>query len=235
MSYVIDIEAFDDSDLLDPRLKRRKVHDSRSRFFATPASKTRQPTQNIRHERKAPIWDQGMLGSCTANAFLGMLMTEPFHTWGGGKWRFAEPDCVSFYSLETRLDPFTGSYPPEDTGSAFLYAAKAGKQMKYIRKYEHAFNTTSALNWLVAQPINIGVTWYESMMETDKQGFVVPRGRIAGGHEICVDEINSSKRYVEFSQSWGDSWGPLKGRGRMTWETLDTLLRQDGDVGSVVT
>lgn len=221
-------------DVLDPRLKRFMMHDPRSRNHPVAASRAKYPTKNVRHERKADIWDQGEIGDCTANAFLGMLMTEPLHSLAGGKWAFTEKDCVPFYSLETKLDNavIPGVYPPNDTGSTFLYAAKAGQQLRYIRSYQHAFGLAQTLNLLVDYPINLGIDWYEGMMDTDRKGFVKPGGRLAGGHEICVDEINSSGEYIGFSQSWGESWG-RSGRGYMTWASLDALLRADGDVGTV--
>jgi hypothetical protein len=222
---------------LDPRLGRHMMHDDRSRAFATGASKTRMPTTNVRHKRRAGIWNQGEIGSCTCNAELGLLMTEPFITQAGGigKWHFEESDCVALYKLATRLDNalIEGVYEPDDTGSTFLYASKAAKKQSLIRSYSHTFGTIQFLNQLVQTPMSLGINWYEGMMETDRRGFVLPRGRLAGGHQICVDEINCDKEYIGFAQSWGDDWSPLDGWGRMSFDTLDRLLREDGDAGTV--
>lgn len=221
---------------LDPRLGRHVMHDDRSRAFATAASKTRMPTANVKHERKASIWNQGQIGSCTANAELGVCMTEPFVSRSRIKRHFAEPDCVQLYSLSTHLDNtlIDGEYPPDDTGSTFLYASKAAKKLGYISGYQHTFGIVQFLNQLVQTPMSLGINWYEGMMDTDRKGFVWPRGNLAGGHQICVDEINCDKQYVGFAQSWDSDWGPLGGWGRMTWDVLGQLLRADGDGGTVV-
>lgn len=61
----------------DPRLKRHIHHDSESRRYAFDTSGL--SITSVRHTRRIPILDQGNLGSCTGNAGIGCLGTEPFY------------------------------------------------------------------------------------------------------------------------------------------------------------
>ena len=61
----------------DPRLGRHIVHDSRSPRVRQAVETTALPTRSIEHKRNGPIFDQGEIGSCTANAARGLLLTGP--------------------------------------------------------------------------------------------------------------------------------------------------------------
>lgn len=211
----------------DPRLKRHVVHDSRSRRFALPTGAA--PTTLTLWPRVGPILDQGNIGSCTANAALGLLMTQPFST--GKTW--TEEDALALYHEETVLDEseIPGVYPPTDSGSSGLYAMKALQARGLISSYWSAFALDAALAALVKGPIAVGSIWLQSMFTPDKAGLIAVnrRSQVAGGHEYVVDGFDPAKGAVRITNSWGTSWG-VKGQAWIKTADFGWLLSQQGDV-----
>lgn len=208
-------------------LGRLQIHDERSRGFALEPVAL--PTTPVMHTRRLPIFDQGQLGSCTANAALGMLCTGPLDM---GKW-WTEQDAVDFYSAETRIDDrlgIPGHYPPDDTGSCGLASMKLARSRGWIATYRHAFSVTTALGWLGKQPISIGIPWLNSMFNPGPGALthVDRRSGVAGGHQICLDGIDPVHSRVRFANSWGTSWGD-NGWAWLTYADLQWLLGQGGD------
>src|SRR5437764_15082615 len=108
---------------LDPRLGRHVHHDERSRAFALtpPVDKSTWHTKSIRIYDPSPNPNQ-TLGDCTGCA-KAMQMNAAGNRVSGVVLKLADADRI--YSLATTLDAFPGSYPPDDTGSSGLAAAKA--------------------------------------------------------------------------------------------------------------
>ncbi|MEK6443614.1 hypothetical protein [Pseudonocardia sp. T1-2H] len=220
----MDVHVFDRT---DPRLGRHQVHDPASRAFSLTS--TALPVQPVMHTRHVPIFDQGQVGSCTGNAGIGMLVTGP--NWRGKV--YTEADAVELYHEETLIDDreIPGHYPPDDTGSAGIYSAKALKARGLISGYRHGFTVTAALAELALRPITVGIPWLNSMFEPAKDG-VVPvlhRSGVAGGHQICFDGIDPGVRRVRFANSWGAGWGK-DGWGFLSYTDFAWLLSQGGDV-----
>ncbi len=226
----------------DPRLGRHIVHDDRSWNFALNPMHAL-PRQPVLHARHVEIWDQGDIGSCTANAALGMISTGAFalvtqqimdktnSSWNG----FRETDAVALYTEETLLDDreIPGHYPPDDTGSAGIYSCKALQKRGLIKTYRHMFTLEAALAALAKQPISIGIPWYNSMFEPSKRtGVVKIKGAVAGGHQICFDGIDPNKKLARFANSWGEGWGQ-DGWGWISFDDLGRLLKEGGDAVTV--
>jgi len=161
-------------------------------------------------------------------------------------WPFApnQDGAVALYSAATAVDPFQGTYPPDDTGSDGLSIAKVLKARGIISGYLWAFTLDEALAQLMRTPVLTGVPWLESMFETDSTGHpghVVIRAdsKSAGGHELCVDELvvgskpDRSDWWVGGPNSWGTGWGD---GGRWYWTVPEWgwLLSQRGDVTAFV-
>lgn len=214
------------------RLGRHVEHDPRSRAFAIvmPHAITIDDLRNVRHRRFGGPLDQGHLGSCTGNAVAGCVNTLPIHR--SREHLLKEDDAVQIYSLATKLDEFEGVYPPTDSGSSGLAAAKAAQNMGLISGYQHAFSLEQALVALMEKPIITGVNWYEGFDNPDHHGHVEIAGQVRGGHEfeILGFEKNGTieDSYVEAENSWGSGWG-LHGRFRFKVSTWKQLLAEDGD------
>lgn len=207
-------------------LGRHQVHDERSRAYALPAVAL--PTKPVMHERHIPVFDQGELGCCTACAQLGMLSTGPLNL---GR-RFGMAEVRDFYHAETLIDDaeIPGHWPPDDTGSAGLYACKVAQARGWISGYRHAFDPTTAIGWLGKQPISIGVPWLNSMFTLGKGNLISVdrRSGVASGHQICLDGVDPTHSLVRVCNSWGTGWGD-QGRAWLRYADLAWLLGQGGD------
>jgi hypothetical protein len=150
----------------------------------------------------------------------------PLHI-AGTRW-LKEPQAVALYARATALDPFPGTYPPEDTGSDGLSVCKAAKELGLIDSYAWAFGQEHALDALQLAPVLVGIPWHNSMFRPDKKGYVHPDGNIVGGHEFVLFGDNC-KGKLTFLNSWGTDWG-VKGRFYMTYDDFGALLADQGDV-----
>jgi hypothetical protein len=210
------------------RLGRHVEHDPRSREFPFRLAAGTPTIRRVVH-RHYGVLDQGGLGSCTGNAAAGALNTVPLHRKGGRVWD--EDEAVAVYERATVLDTFPGEYPPDDTGSSGLAAAKACAWLGLISGYRHAFGITDALAALMAGPVITGVNWYEAFDQPDTAGRVSVGGQVRGGHEFVVigyEPGRDGEGTVLAVNSWGRGWGR---NGRFTFSTAmwAQLLAEDGD------
>jgi hypothetical protein len=219
----------DEHELRGHRLGRHVNHDPRSLAYPFKATGV-QPSSHRWSTDDTPILDQGQVGSCTGNATVGALLCQPFNSTLSDSQRASlnEDLAVQIYSAATKTDPIPGSYPPRDTGSDGLDVAKAATAMGYISGYTHAFSLSDALAALTIGPIIIGIHWYEGFDDPDGTGLVKISGRVRGGHEVCLDEIDVDSQVVWLRNSWSTSYG-LDGRVQMAWDTFDDLLGERGD------
>jgi hypothetical protein len=204
-------------------------HDSRSLAYEFDTSGL--TLISARHTRRAPIFDQGDLGSCTGNAAAGILGTDPH--WSGFTQTqqdgINEKLAVGIYSEATILDDIHGHYPPDDTGSDGLSVAKVLVHHGWSAGFLHTFTPQDALLTLGKFPFMMGCDWPEGFDSPDSSGVVKFTGSIRGGHEIEANEIDVANRLVWFCNSWGTSWG-LGGRFAMSFDTLAEVLDRQGDV-----
>ncbi len=168
-------------------LGRHVNHDPRSLNYAVrPRAAT---ATSRRWNRVTAILDQGQIGSCTGNASDGVLGTGPIHETvvaAKPEWDFGEPGAVEIYSLATTLDPIPGRYPPKDTGSDGLSAAKACVRLGLISGYLHCLSLDAVLTALQTGPLITGVNWYDSFDGPDANGLVSisDDAYVRGGHEF---------------------------------------------------
>lgn len=209
------------------RLGRNVGHDPRSLAYPyrNPVTLT-----SARHSCNIATLDQGDLGSCTGNATITALASSPlFDTLSKAQQiSLNEAEAIRIYSLATGLDSYPGVYPPEDTGSDGLDAAKAAQQLGFINGYTHALSLNDALSALVAGPVIVGVDWWSNFDLPKTNGEMPYGGTVRGGHELCLDQIDVENQRVWAHNSWGDSWGQ-DGRAWFSFTTLGKLLSSDGD------
>jgi hypothetical protein len=206
------------------RLGRHVDHDERSKGFPAP----RGTVQSVLHKRHTHPFDQGQLGSCTGNAMAGDLDTDPLFV--KGRYLY-ESKALALYKLATKIDPFPGTYPPEDTGSDGLSVMKAAQQLGYIKSYAHAFGLQHALEALALSSVITGCNWYDSMDSPSSSGLVTisPGASVRGGHEWEVLGVDATNQTVRCVNSWGTGWGDA-GYFVLRWSDWDRLLNEQGDV-----
>jgi len=207
-------------------LGRHVNHDERSRAF--PYVPPREVAlRTLAHRSYGLPLDQGQLGSCTGNAVAGACNTVPVHATGDPV--LTESDAIAIYHIATNLDPFEGSYPPDDTGSDGLSACRAAVRLGHINSYRHCFSIGDALQALQYHPVITGVNWYQDMFYPTRDGFVHPTGGLAGGHEFVVRGYVIAKRpYVLCMNSWGTGWG-ISGKFKLFVDEWEKLLGEQGD------
>ncbi len=206
------------------RLGRHIEHDPESRSFATVH--TTAPLQSASWVRYGDVFDQGDLGSCTCEAMCGVLMTGLFYN---SQRLITQDDCISLYEQATKLDRIPGHYPPDDTGSSGLAAAKAAHKRGWLRAYHHAFSLHAALASLGHGPGMLGINWYEGFdRPIGQRAELQIAGDVRGGHEVEICEIDVTAQLIRGVNSWGTGFGD-HGYFTMSFETLDKLLAEQGD------
>lgn len=219
-------------------LGRHVQHDPRSLAYAHGVL-PKTAIKSVDWPRRAPIFDQQSLGSCTGNAAAGLIATDSKARTGltsvavnGSVLPVDEDLAVQLYELATRLDDIKGSYPPDDTGSSGLGAAKALRKLGLASGYTHAFSLAALKSALQNGPVMVGTVWLESMFDADPAtGFVKVdrRSRVAGGHEYVLSAYNAAAEAFRIDNSWGESWG-LGGSAWLDESDVQWLLSQQGDV-----
>jgi hypothetical protein len=207
-------------------LGRFVEHDPQSRQY--PARRATQ-LKTVLWSHKAPVLDQGSLGSCTGNALAQCLNTTKFRLSRPNGRYLDESVARNLYSRATHLDSDPQYWPPTDTGSSGLAVAKAGMQLGYLTSYTHAFGMDHFLAAIQLSPVIIGSDWLEDMFNPSTKGWVNVSGNVAGGHEYLALGANMIGRYVTCLNSWGQGWG-VNGRFRIHFDDFAKLLANQGDV-----
>ena len=138
-------------------------------------------------------------------------------------------DALDGYSLATKLDPFQGTWPPTDTGSSGLAAAKAAVQLGIAEKYIWYFSVDDVLLALQEHPISFGGAWYYDMFNATRTNPVVrPTGSIAGGHQWVLSGYRAKEELIVGECWWGQSFG-LNGRFYISVDDFRSLMEDRGD------
>lgn len=220
-----------------PSLGRHVEHDPRSLQFAHGVL-PKTAIKSVDWTRRAPIFDQQSLASCTGNAAAGLVATDFLGRTGltsvtidGQVVPVDEDFAVRVYELATQLDNIDGTYPPDDTGSSGLGAAKALKKLGLAASYKHAFSLDALKSALQTGAAMAGTIWPESAFDVDGNGYLIVdrKSQIAGGHEYVISAYDAAKDAFRIDNSWGESWG-VHGSAWVTAADMQWLLSQQGDV-----
>lgn len=220
------------------RLGRHVNHDPRSLAFAI-CPRTVEP-RTVRWTRRIPVLNQGDLGSCVANAGVGVLGTDPFWSLLPADLqrtlsdaRTAEEYAVGVYRAITARDPFPGAWEPDDTGSDGLTLAKELTDRGLVSGYQHVTSLAAAHVAIQAGPFPVGTVWTSAMFTPDSSGLVTDAGTEQGGHEYVCDEYDAATDRWGFTNSWSTGWG-IAGRFYMSSQTFANLLARQGDATPLV-
>lgn len=206
--------------MTDPRLDRLEQFDSRSRDYPIRALiGTRPPRSYTWRPRTAPL-DQGREGACVGFAWAHELAARPHVV------PTDDSTARSIYRRAQQLDEWPGE---AYSGTSVLAGVKACRELGYYPEFRWAFgpdDVISAIGW--AGPVVLGVPWYESMYDTDPDGYVSIGGRVVGGHAILAYSVSVKGGFVRWQNSWGPGYGH-NGVGRLRFADLARLLSEGGE------
>jgi hypothetical protein len=145
-------------------------------------------------------------------------------------------DAQAVYTLATRLDPFPGQMPEQDTGSSGLAAAKAARQLGLLSgDYRWLFGGADEvvqhlMDPRTRTPVSIGTWWYEGLFRqrmdaTHAMPLVEPTGRRVGGHQYTARGYHKPTDTVGIRCWWGAGYRDV----RIKRLHLHDLLMDDGD------
>jgi hypothetical protein len=218
----LDIEVVEQH---DHRLGRQKVHDPASRAFAMPRlaiDRSLWRDKAVRLYEPLPNPNQ-RVGCCT-----GVAKCSQFNAVGNrvAGVVLGMADAERVYSQNTRIDPWEGEWPPDDTGSSGLASAKTAQALGMGGEYRWIFGGADEVvqNVMQGKVISVGTWWYESMFSRQPSGLVRVMGDRAGGHQWAVRGYDKSRDLV-LGRCW---WGEFRDFWIMRTE-LDALLRDGGD------
>lgn len=188
------------------------------------ASQKRSGTKNKSWVR-GRAYDQGILPHCVAFAGKGAFNSSPLSKLRPYRAR-ASFNTAEWYQGAQMNDQWAGE-AYDGTSALGLCRYLEGRGL--ISEYRWCFGLDDVLLTLShIGPVLLGVWWYDGMFEPDPEGFIVPHGAQAGGHEVELTGIRADRGYVTITNSWGTEWGQ-GGRCKIRFDDLALLLHQDGD------
>lgn len=201
-------------------LGRIVVPDDRDRAFPMKAAlELAVPPRPARKTWR--IWwkgDQGDTPMCVGYSWHGFLRSLPLLQ--------RDPSALWIYKRAQQIDEWPGE---EYEGSSVRAGVKALQEKGLIKNYVWAYNVDTIVEWLARNgPVVLGTTWYEDMFTPDRNGVVVPGGRIAGGHAYEAIGYDDPTEMIICQNSWGDPWG-LNGRFKISYDDLNELLKDQGE------
>ncbi len=167
------------------------------------------------------VWlNQGREGACTGFGMAHCMDNTP------RRWVMTEDAARTCYYEAQRRDEWHGeSY----SGSSVLGAMEAAMSFGWLNAYYWATSLDEIVHGVsLFGPMEIGVNWYEGMMDPDSAGYLNATGPIVGGHALCLSGVNMTYGFFELDNSWGKGWG-VNGSARMSFATVDRLRREQGE------
>jgi C1A family cysteine protease len=223
--------------------------DQRDHTYAAPAEfLTALPTKEDLRPNCPPVYDQGQLGSCTANAIGGAIEFEQMKQ---NAKAFVPSRLFIYYNervMEGTVDSDSGAQirdgikvvakqgvPPEDPdwpyditkfeekppAVAYQDAAK-----NKVMLYQRVNRTLNQFKGCLASgyPFVLGFTVYDSfesaqVARTGQLNMPQPGEQVAGGHAVMAVGFDDGLQRFIIRNSWGDSWG-MKGYFTMPYQYL---------------
>lgn len=211
-------------------LKIHRLPKEKLNLMSFPVARTTLPTKVDLRSKFPAIFDQGQLGSCTANALCGVVAYDDPKLIGSRLFLYYNerkvendiPDdagasledgvtCLTKYGLcpETEwvydISKFTTKPPDKCYTDALKHKALA---VKHINNDTTSMKTSLANNC----PFVVGISVYSSF-ESDavaRTGMVPmpkPADQLLGGHAVVCVGYDDAKKLWIMRNSWGSDWG----------------------------
>jgi hypothetical protein len=172
-----------------------------------------------------PVLDQGNTPQCVGYSWRQFLTSEPLQTLDG-------PSASQLYT-EAQLND---EWPGEDyDGSSVRGGAIALTTDGRLKNYVWGKSAADVRDFLISTgTVVMGTYWSRSMMTPDKNGVLKVGGRTDDGHAYLICGFDAPGNRFQMIQSWGEDWGPLKGKAWIKFADLDKLIRADGEACAAV-
>lgn len=195
------------------------------------------PRKFSRRSEMGPVRNQGQFGTCVGFGSAGVKDNQESREWGGKvqtsplyiyakcKQQDGIPDTEGTYPRVamkvlhqsgvckegtfpySRMSwPKMPAIPAEADNEAAQYKIGAYARITMLDEVKQAIVKDG--------PVLGGIMVCENFMNPSPDGFIsMPKGRIMGGHAICVvgynDDMTANGRtgYLEVRNSWGETWG----------------------------
>ena len=222
------------------------VPDLRDRVFL-PVSKANPKSVDLRPDAP-PIYDQGSLNSCCANAIAAAIWYEQRRA---GHARVPSPSRLFLYFNERVYDRVVPQNVPVSLRDAYKVAARLGvcpeplwpyRIRQYARRPSHGCYRLARQSRLAGyyrlhrelddfrscladgHPFALGVSVYPSLRtaRVHRTGLIpmpARHERLIGGHAILIVGYNDATERFIVRNSWGNQWGQ-QGYGQLPYEYL---------------
>jgi C1A family cysteine protease len=213
------------------------------------------PSKVDLRDKMPKIYDQGQLGSCTANAIAGAIQYDEMKE----ELKSTLPSRLFIYynerAMEGSVDYDAGAtirdgikvvhkigycdesmwpynisnFTLKPSNDCYKYADNH-KAIEYSRVYQNITDIKNSLN--NGFPIVFGISVYSSfesdnVSETGKIPMPKKDEYLLGGHAILAVGYNDTEQHIIFRNSWGEEWGD-NGYGYLPYEYIcNTGLASD--------
>ena len=210
-------------------LKIERLHPDKLKLMTLPINPSLPSMVDLRN-KMPPVFDQGQLGSCTANALCGVVGYDLPGFIGSRLFlyyneRTIEGDvlhdsgallsdgvkCLQTYGIcpETEWPYIISQFAVKPQQQCYTDALKH----KAISVQHINNDVTSMKNALAAgNPFVVGIVVYQSfetqtVTETGMVPMPQPNDKVLGGHAVVCVGYNDAKQLWIMRNSWGTSWG----------------------------
>jgi hypothetical protein len=191
---------------------------------------------NVFWRPSGPALDQLNLGSCTGNfgvnVRLSTLWARP-NSWPLDALGL-EAVAVDIYGAATRIDPWKGAWPPDDTGSNSASVLTIMRNRGLVSGWTTVQSFDGFQRQMQKGPCGFGSNWYSSMYAVKPGGNIEISGTVDGGHQYTARAIDYRTKRVMFDNSWGNDFGcELNGRGGLfylTFGSVQRLINEGADI-----
>lgn len=202
----------------------------------------------VRWNRYVPVWDQGNVPMCVAEAVSGFAVTDPYYPLLSDSQHAVAQNPAhrqELYVAANGDDGIIGKHEGTTANAGFKYAHVLDLQPPATAEYDWVYGHTNVLAEALAYldrvgPLLLCCPWHQDMFAPDSYGFVSPVGEIVGGHATLITwhaakdgMFNGSPEAVLVDNSWSTNWCPqLEGSFRMSIATLDQLFSEGATVSA---
>lgn len=211
-------------------LGRRVSKDARDHDYLIPRRRAEASTITQRTWYSKGVLDQGNTSQCVAYSGVKYLTTAPIYN----------KPLVPFDLYRECL--VVDEWPGEDleNGTSVRALFKVFKRKSLVTEYRWAFDVEPVINHvLTTGPVVMGTLWDADLSNPDRYGYIAPGPDIEkewGGHAWLIIGANRKRKNpdrsvgaVRMINSWGDNWGPQRGRAWLSFKHLDALIKLDGE------